>query len=75
FALQAAITWLILTNSLRLAALIIGYERIIFAFQAQFLGSYHMARVYQTASGILVALFGRERNALRSHPNVNAVSR
>ena len=34
-----------------------------------------MARVYQTAFGILVALFGRERNALRSHPNVNAFSR
>ena len=27
FALQAAITWLILTNSLRLTAFIIGYER------------------------------------------------
>ena len=34
-----------------------------------------MARVFQTAFGIPVALFGRERNALRSHPNVNAFSR
>ena len=63
FALQAAITWLILSNSLRLAALIIGYERIIFALRAQFLGSYHMARVCQTALIIPVAPFERDRNS------------
>ena len=74
--MQAAITWLILTNSLRLAALKIGYERIIFAFQAQFLGSYHMGHVFQTVSRIpgrcldaTATLEGSVHNRLRSIVN------